>query len=97
MFDSNADEQNAIDARRIGIFGIDKTGAAHRYDAVTDTLVVTRDEEVVHETELGDRSMDEWIDFIDQKRGWIDQWFHERLDPVTGAERMAAARSEVAA
>jgi hypothetical protein len=97
MFDSTTDEQNSTDARLVGIFGIDQTGAAHRYDAVQDWLVVTRDEEVVHETSLDDRTMDEWIAFIDQERGWADEWFHERLDAVTGARRMATARQEAGA
>jgi hypothetical protein len=97
MFDSNANEENATDARLVGIFGIDQTGAAHRYDAVQDRLVVTRDEAVVHETSLEDRAMDEWIAFIDQERGWADEWFHERLDAVTGARRMATARQEASA
>ena len=58
------------------VIGVDARGAIHRYDRVTQRLVVTdRDKTVLHATEMAYEELHtSWIPYIGRERGWIDHW-----------------------
>lgn len=83
--DKGTDEQ-------LPVFGYDQRGRAHRYDAVRATVVVTLDGETVHEEQLAKPAVPEWIQFVAEKCGWVDQWWQADVLPVE-RHRSATARA----
>lgn len=69
--------------------GRDATGARHRHDPRDDTLYVVTDDGVEHTEDLDGRSLDEWVAFVADRRGWdvrpdtdadLGEWLTDALD-----------------
>ena len=60
--------------------GTDATGTDHVYNTVTGFVVaVAPDGDREHVAELVDASIDEWMAFVAQKRGWADRRLYEHF------------------
>lgn len=59
--------------------GVDETGAHHCYCTKTDTVHVIVDAERQHIQELGEKIVDEWMGFIDARRGWRSRRYGRSL------------------
>lgn len=58
--------------------GMDATGTDHVYNTVTRSVVaVAPDGNREHVADLVEASIDEWMAFVDQKRGWADRRLYE--------------------
>jgi len=57
--------------------GRDETGASHVYRTTDETVHVVADGERTHRQDLGDKSVDEWMGYVDARRGW-DQRLYAR-------------------
>jgi hypothetical protein len=93
----NASSRKKSDAQDLkehtAVFGYDQDGRTHHWNPVTATVVVTVDGDVEHTEELSREAVPEWIAFVDQQCGWIDQWWHaKRLN----YERYRAAKAQAA-
>jgi hypothetical protein len=54
--------------------GTDETGTDHVYNTVTDSVVaVAPDGHREHVADLSEASIDEWMAFVAEKRGWNDR------------------------
>lgn len=76
-------------------FGVDADGRLHRYDTHRETIFVTdRAGRVTHAEEAVPREqVPLWIQYVDDSRGWVDQWWHDDFGAVFG--RLSAALEEV--
>jgi len=93
MTDYDNDAEKDSVAQDAGVFGYDKTGHCHRYDPVRGTVFVTVDGEVVHTEQLAPAAVPNWIEYVADKHGWIDQWFGS---DVPQFERHQQARAQAA-
>jgi hypothetical protein len=60
--------------------GTDETGTDHVYNTVTDYVVaVAPDGHRKHVADLTEASIDEWMAFVAQKRGWSDRRLYEHF------------------
>lgn len=75
------------------IFGYDQTGRAHRWDPTTATVVVTVDGDVEHTEELSREAVPNWLEFVDEKCGWIAEWWHDTKPPW---DKLQAVQSRAA-
>lgn len=50
--------------------GVDETGAHHTYCTRTDTVHVVDGGDRTHAQPLGEKTIGEWMGFVDGKRGW---------------------------
>ena len=55
------------DALRLGV---DSEGATHHYSRIAGTVAVIETDGGVHRTELEERPLETWIDFVADERGW---------------------------
>ena len=55
------------DALRLGV---DSEGATHHYSRIAGTVTVVEVDGGVHRTDLEDRPLEMWIDFVADERGW---------------------------
>lgn len=55
------------DALRLGV---DSEGATHYYSRIAGTVAVIETDGGVHRTELEERPLETWIDFVADERGW---------------------------
>lgn len=53
--------------------GTDAEGREHTYCTRDETIIVVRDGQRVHREDLGPRSVDDWMEFVDARIGWADQ------------------------
>lgn len=83
---------------RAPVFGVDETGALHRWDARLEAVVVTDPD---GEIELVERDVDQdtvsgngktWQQYVADSRGWVRFWFDDSVPPF-GA--VTAALDEV--
>lgn len=101
MATNDAATQERTDRPRTlpGVFGIDQAGYRHRLDRCAATIYVTRGGEVDRVEQLGaedlDRALDAWVQFVDEGRGWIDEWLD--ADDVLEATRRHEAALDAAA
>ncbi|SEO75122.1 hypothetical protein SAMN05216388_101835 [Halorientalis persicus] len=66
--------------------GTDKTGTDHVYNTVTDSVVaVAPDGHREHVADLSEASIDEWMAFVAQKRGWADRRLFETFGDALAA------------
>lgn len=90
-YEADSQERTATDHP---VFGYDRRGRAHRYDAVRATVLVTVDGDVVHTEQLAKPAVPRWIQFIrEEKCGWLDEWWHADTLPV---DRHQAAKARAA-
>lgn len=96
MTDYETSEQKS-DAQELkehaAVFGYDQTGRCHRWNPLTATVVVTVDGDIEHTEELSREAVPTWIEFVAERCGWIDQWWHERR---TSHQRYMAAKAQAA-
>jgi|GEM_PF-3087280 len=84
------------EATEVGVFGIDTKHRKHRWHQGTATVIVTKDDEVVHTEELAREHVTKWIDYVeDEACGWVDVWwsatgFGEGIVRAMEAQRTAA-------
>jgi len=55
------------DALRLGV---DSEGATHHYSRIAGTVAVVEVDGGVHRTDLEDRPLEMWIDYVADERGW---------------------------
>jgi hypothetical protein len=68
--------------------GMDATGTDHVYNTVTRSVVaVAPDGDREHVADLAEASIDEWMSFVAQKRGWADRRLYESFGDAL-AERV---------
>jgi len=53
--------------------GKDNAGADHVYRTSDETIHVIDGTRRSHREPLGDRRVEEWLDYVDQQRGWLVQ------------------------
>jgi hypothetical protein len=71
--------------------GTDETGTDHVYNTVTGTVVaVAPDGDREYVAELTESTVDEWMAFVAQKRGWADRRLYERFSDAL-ADRVGTA------
>lgn len=70
-----------------------EVGRCHRWNRVTATVVVTVDGQIDHTEELPREAVPEWLEFVAQRYGWIDQWGHDKHHSY---EHYMAAKVEAA-
>jgi len=90
------DTQDVSDAalERAGVFGYDRTGAKHMFDSVRAQVIVVDGDEIEHVEQLARDRVVQWIDYIAQKRGWIDQWYTTaNLADATERRQIAEAKA----
>lgn len=94
MTESNPEPQEVTDAQvqRAGVFGYDAKGRAHRYDTVRARIIVTADGDVEHVEDLARNRVVQWIDYVQQRVGWIDQWWSTTNGPDVARRRRVAAQ-----
>lgn len=82
MAKSAPDDNERIDRDRPrtlpGVFGIDEAGSKHRVDRETGSIYVTTGGTIDRVQDVDpedfDREMAQWIQYVEEERGWIDQW-----------------------
>lgn len=95
----NQNESDTLDVsdaalERAGVFGYDRTGAKHMFDSVRAQVIVVAGDEVEHVEQLARDRVVEWIDYIAQNRGWIDQWYTTNdLADATKRRQIAEAKA----
>lgn len=62
--------------------GVDETGAHHCYCTKTDRVYAVADGDVSHVQDLNGRSLDEWMEFVDVRRGWDSRRYGRSLVDV---------------
>lgn len=66
-------------ASDLDVFGVDAAGHKHRWDPRTGLLVVTDPDGDVEFTKAISReritARDGWLNFVEDKRGWIAEWW----------------------
>jgi hypothetical protein len=97
MTDSNANDETVSDAalRRAGVFGIDSEGNKHTFDPVRAQVIVRDGDDVGHVEQLARERVPEWIEFVEQQRGWSGVWWtadnlHDALEAREAAEQEVA-------
>jgi len=55
--------------------GIDGEDATHYFDSVRQTVYVVRGSHIEHVESIGDRSLTEWVAYVETARGWETLWF----------------------
>ena len=83
MATKNLASEERIASRRL--LGIDAQGREHRFDMVARTLYVLDDGAVVHAKDIGDRSLADWVAFVEQECGGWDSLHYSRT-PFAGIE-----------
>ena len=63
------------EAKEAGVVGVDAKNRKHRFHTGTATVIVTRDDEVVHTEELAREHVPQWIDYVTGKCGWDQVWW----------------------
>ena len=58
--------------------GIDGEGSTHHFDAVRRRIYVVTDDEIEVTEHIGERHQKEWIDYVDERRGWQDLRYSDR-------------------
>ena len=64
--------------RRKPVVGIDGEGSTHHFHAVRRRIYVVTDDEIEVTQHIGERHLKEWIDYVDEKRGWQDLRYSDR-------------------
>ena len=64
--------------RRKPIVGIDAEGSTHHFDAIRRRIYVVTDDEIEVTENIGERHLKEWIDYVDEQRGWRDIRYSDR-------------------
>jgi len=97
MTDTNPTDFDVSDAAldRAGVFGYDSHGQAHKYDSVRAQVIVTDDDGVAHVEHLARDRVVEWINYVADARGWIDQWWTVD-DAAEAMRRQEIARAQAA-
>ena len=57
---------------RRGLIGLDADDGVHELDPETRTVHVRGHDGVEHVEALGERDIEEWIAYVDGRRGWAD-------------------------
>ena len=60
------------------IIGIDGEGSTHRFDAIRRRIYVLTNDEIEVTEHIGERHLKEWVDDVDEQRGWRDHRYSER-------------------
>jgi len=55
------------DALRLGV---DSEGATHHYSRIAGTVAIVETDGNVHRTDLEERPLETWIDYVADERGW---------------------------
>lgn len=58
--------------------GVDSTGCWHTYRTADETILVTDGVGITRREPLNGRPVDDWIAYVDDRRGWLD---HPDADP----------------
>lgn len=62
--------------------GVDGNGAHHTYSTRTHTVHVVDDEGRTHAIDLGEKLLDEYMGFVDARRGWSTRRYGRSLAEV---------------
>lgn len=80
-------------------FGVDASGSVHCYDRASNLLIVKdADGDVEYAKGLSpDRltARDGWLNFVADRRGWIDEWLEEDVGLFEAQARLEAAKNGV--
>lgn len=73
---------DVLDVERCGLtfVGVDEHDSTHlyqRHDRVV--YVLEQDDEVEHEQTLDNRPLQDWVDFVDDDRGWTECYYDDRV------------------
>ena len=83
MATKNLASEERIASRRL--LGIDTQGLEHRFDMVARTLYILDEGDVIHAKEIGDRSLGDWVAFVEAEcGGW--ETLHYSPTPFAGIE-----------
>lgn len=52
------------------LVGRDRSGADHLYRTTDETIIVIADAQRTHVQPLWGRSVDDWLQYVDDRRGW---------------------------
>lgn len=76
--DSTASNRGTDPRPNYSYTGTDTDGADHIYRTIDETVhVITPNGDREHVEQLNGRSIHEWMAFVDDKRGWSDQYLAE--------------------
>lgn len=67
------DSQSGTVRPRYLLIGADEEGCDHLYRTSDETILVINGTELVWRQDITNRSVTDWVDFIEQKRGWEDR------------------------
>jgi len=97
MTDSNSADKAVSDRtiNRAGTFGFDQHGRKHMFDSARSQIFVMDGDGVEHVEQLARERVPHWIQFIDGRRGWIDQWWACE-DPIEAGRRRRDAEAQAA-
>jgi len=83
---THAHTQNKrTDPRAKYIFvGIDKAGGHHIYRTSDETVMVIEGTTIAYKHDLDGRSINEWLDYVEGKRGWGSQLLYKTFADFAG-------------
>jgi hypothetical protein len=55
--------------------GTDQEDARHVYRTFDETIFVIQDRRITHRIDVDGRLVDNYMDHVDDTRGWRDQWY----------------------
>jgi|GEM_PF-4143612 len=65
---------------RYTLLGTDEHGSTHLYNTHDDqVIVITAANTLEQRVALDGRSVDEWMAYVDDARGWLDRRYHATL------------------
>ena len=68
---------------RPNCLGTDAAGATHHHSPYDDrVVVVTPDGDIAHVEALGERDVEAWIAYVDEKRGWENLNYRESFGQI---------------
>lgn len=74
MNDNNVTEVEGIDLPSSAYhLGVDEAGRDHYHDPMSARVWAARGDDVVHTTSLGERTIVDWVLFVDEDCGWDDR------------------------